>query len=60
MRGVFGAIAVMHLEADDLAAVEVEDELEIEPTSLHLCWQEGHIPAPDLPRTSGNVGSRRP
>ena len=32
MRGVLGNVGVMHLEADDLAAVEVKDQVEIEPT----------------------------
>jgi hypothetical protein len=31
----------VHLEADDLAAEQVEDEVKIEPASLHLCRKEG-------------------
>ena len=55
MRGMIGAVGVMHLEADDLAAVEVEDQIKIEPTSLHLRRQERHIPAPDLAGRGGDV-----
>jgi hypothetical protein len=28
MRGVLGTVGVMHLEADDLAAVEIEDQVQ--------------------------------
>jgi hypothetical protein len=34
MRGMIGAVGVVHFEADDLAAVEVEDQIQIEPTPL--------------------------
>jgi Transposase DDE domain group 1 len=34
---VLGAVGVVHLEADDLAAVEVQDQVEIEPASLDPC-----------------------
>src|SRR3984957_14808068 len=44
---VLGTVGVMHLEADDLAAVEVQDQVEVEPASLDLCRQERHVPAPD-------------
>ena len=43
-------VGVVHLEADDLAAVEVEDQVQVEPASLHLGRQERHVPAPDLAR----------
>ena len=39
MGGMLGAVCVMHLEADDLAAVEVQDQVEIEPVTLDLCRQ---------------------
>src|SRR5215472_17501897 len=48
MRGVLGTVGVMHLETDDLAAIEIEDQVQIVPTTLDLCRQERHIPAPDL------------
>src|SRR6185312_5068080 len=58
MGRMLGAVGVMHLEADDLAAVEVQDQVEVEPASLDLCRQERHVPAPDLGRAGGNVGGR--
>ena len=47
---VLGRVGVMHLEADDLAAVEVQDQVEIEPASLDLRRQKRDIPAPDVAR----------
>src|SRR5271165_1833277 len=58
MGRVLGAVGIMHLEADDLAAVEVEDQVEIEPASLDLRRQERHIPAPDLAGAGGDVCGR--
>src|ERR1700692_3680429 len=55
---MFGAVGVVHLEADDLAAVEVQDQVEVEPASLDLCWKERYVPAPDLGRAGGNVRGR--
>src|SRR4051794_2502136 len=55
MRGMIGAVAVMHLEANDLPAVEIEDQVQIEPPPLHDRRQERHIPAPDSPRSGGDV-----
>ena len=34
MGGMLGAVGVLHLEADDLAAVEVQDQVKIEPSQL--------------------------
>src|SRR4051794_23037384 len=45
---------VVHLEADDLAAVEIQDQVQVEPAALHLRRQEGHVPAPDLPWSGGH------
>src|ERR1700674_4499670 len=58
MGRMLGAVGVVHLEADDLAAVEVQDQVEVEPASLDLCWKERYIPAPDLGRAGGNVRGR--
>jgi hypothetical protein len=52
VSSVLGTVRVMHLEADDLAAVEVEDQVEIEPASLDLRRQERQI-------LSANSGSLR-
>ncbi len=38
MRGMISVIAVMDLPADDLAAIQVEDEVEVKPLALHLGW----------------------
>ena len=60
MRGMIGAVAVMHLEANDLSAVEVEDQVQIEPSPRYLSRQERHIPAPDSSRSGGDVRGGRP
>src|ERR1019366_503380 len=60
MRGVIGTVGRMHLEANDLAAVDVEDHVEIKPPSLDLCRQERHVPAPDFAGLSGDVRGWRP
>jgi hypothetical protein len=57
--GMIGAVGLMHLEADDLAAEQVEDEAEVEPSPLHLGRQEGHVPAPDLTWAGRDMGARR-
>jgi hypothetical protein len=57
---MIGAVGVVHLEADDLAAVEVKDQVEIEPASLDLCRQECHIPTPHLGGAGGDVRGGRP
>src|SRR4051812_1533977 len=40
VSSMLGTVSVMHLIADDLAAVEVEDQVEVEPASLDLRRQE--------------------
>src|SRR4051794_32369568 len=59
MRRMLGAVGIVHLEADDLAAEEIQDQIQVEPASLHLRRQEGHVPAPDLPWGGGKVRARR-
>jgi hypothetical protein len=64
LGGMIGAVGLVHLEADHLAAEQVEDEGEedegeIEPAPLHLCRQEAHIPAPDLPWGGRDMRARR-
>jgi hypothetical protein len=49
----------MHLEADDLAAVEVEDQVKIEPASLNLRRQERQVPTPNLAGSGGDMRGRR-
>ena len=59
MRRMLGAVGLVHLEADDLAAEEIQDQVQVEPAALHLRRQEGHVPAPDLPWSGSHVGARR-
>src|SRR5471030_2507745 len=58
VSSVLGTVSVMHLKADDLAAVEVQDQVEVEPASLDLRRQERHVPAPDVAGTGGDVRGR--
>src|SRR5580693_657497 len=58
VSSVLGGVGVMHLETNDLATVQIKDQVEIEPASLDLCRQERYIPTPDLPGAGGNVGGR--
>ena len=48
MRRVIRIIGVGDGIAHDLAAIEVQDQIEIEPAPGNLGWQIGPIPAPDL------------
>ena len=50
---------VVHLEADDLAAEQIEDEVEVEPAALQSARQVGDIPAPDLARRGRHMGAGR-
>jgi hypothetical protein len=54
-----GAVGLVHHEAGDLAAEQIEDEIEVEPSPLHLGWQERQVPTPDLARAGGNMGAWR-
>lgn len=58
MGSVFGRIGLMHFPADDLAAVEIEDQIQVKPASGHGGGQVGHVPAPHLARCRGDVGGR--
>jgi hypothetical protein len=57
---VIGAIALMHFEADDLAAVHVQDQVKIKSLTHDTTGKEREIPAPQLARRCGNVCARRP
>lgn len=48
-----GMIDVMHLLADDIAAVQIEDQISVKTPSHHLCRQIGHISAPHLTGRGG-------
>ena len=57
---MIGVIPVVHLPADDLAAVQVQDQIQVEPAPLHLRRQVGHVPAPHLARRGGDMRGGRP
>ena len=55
---VVRVVGLMDLPADDLAAVEVQDQVQVEPETLHAARQEGHVPAPHLAGAGGDVRAR--
>src|ERR1700730_10125339 len=48
----------MYLEADDLAAVYIENKVQVTPNSEHLRRQKTHIPCPHLARSGSYMGGR--
>jgi len=60
VRGVVAVVGVVHLPADDLAAVQIQDQVQVEPLAGDRRGQEGHVPAPHLARPCGDVRGRRP
>ena len=54
--GVLGGLLGVDLPADDLAAVDVEDEVEVEEDPAHGGGQIGDVPAPDLVGPGGLPG----
>src|SRR3954462_14213860 len=59
LGGMFGAFACMDLPADDLAAVDVEDQVEVEEPAPDRAGHPGDVPAPDLAGTTGAVAGWR-
>src|SRR3954454_7104832 len=57
--GVLGAFALVDLPADDLAAVEVEDQVEVEDPAPDRAGHPGDVPAPDLAGTAGAMAGWR-
>ncbi len=55
VSGVVGIVLDLDREADDLATIQVQDQVEVEPLSDDLRGQIGHIPAPDLTWAGGNL-----
>ena len=51
-----GVVRLVDREADDLAAVEVEDHVKIDPHSFYVARQERHVPAPDLAGGGRDMG----
>ena len=56
---MFCLIGGMNLPADDLAAVQIHDQIQVEPLPLHVGGQVGHVPAPHLSGGAGYVRRRR-
>src|SRR4051812_25416906 len=54
----FGALALVDLPADDLAAVNVEHQVEIEEPAPDRAGHPGDVPAPDLAGAAGAVAGR--
>lgn len=50
----------MHFPADNLAAVQVNDQIQVKRAAGHRCRQIGHVPAPDLARRRGDMRGWRP
>src|SRR5436190_13477484 len=54
------AVALMDFEANDLSAIDIQDDVQIKPSSHNLAHQEREIPTPQLSRGCGHVCARRP
>jgi len=54
--GMDRVVRVMNLPAHDLAAVQIQNQVQVKPPAQNCSWQIGHIPAPNLARSQGNVG----
>ena len=59
VHGMVGVVTAVYLGADDLAAVQVQDQVQVEPAAHHDSRQVGHVPAPDLAGGRDDVGGRR-
>ena len=59
VHGMLGVVGLVDLEADDLAAVQVQDQVQIEPATHYRRRQVRHVPARDVPRRGGHVRARR-
>lgn len=57
-RGVIGVIAVMLFPANNLAAVQVKDQVEVNPSPLHLGRPVRHFPTPYLTQLGGDIRAR--
>ena len=59
MHGMVGAVVGMHLPAHDLAAVQIQNQIQVKPAAKHRRGQIGHIPVQDLTDPGGDVGRGR-
>lgn len=48
----------MYLPADNLAAVQIQDQIQVKPSANNRRGRIGHIPAPDMAPGRGDVGGR--
>ncbi|EXI82399.1 MAG: hypothetical protein AW10_00502 [Candidatus Accumulibacter appositus] len=55
VSGVVRIVPGLDREADDLAAIQVQDQVEVEPLADDLGGQISHVPAPDLTRAGSNL-----
>ena len=54
--GMLGIVRFMHLPANDFAAVDIENQVQIKPASCCIGGQVRHIPAPELTGSVSDVG----
>src|SRR5918912_2989894 len=59
LGGQLGTFALVDLPADDLAAVDIEDQVEVEEHAPDRAGHPGDVPAPDLAGAAGAVAGRR-
>lgn len=59
MRRVVGVVAVVNPEAHDLAAVHIQEQVQIEPTPGNFGRQVGQVPASQLAWPRGDVRGGR-
>ena len=59
LGGVLGAVVGVDFPADDLAAEDIQDHVEVEELPLDLAGQVRHVPAPQLLGCAGHVGRGR-
>src|SRR3954464_2442332 len=57
---MIGAVGVVHLKAHDLAAVHVQDDVQIEPLAHDATGEERQVPAPQLSRRGRDMRTRWP
>ncbi len=60
MRGMVGVVGLVHLPAHDLSAVQIQDQIQVKPTSHHLRGQIAQVPAPHFAHSGGDVRGGRP
>lgn len=58
VRCMLATFSFVNLIANDFAAVQVFEHVQVIKLSTHLGRQIGNIPAPDLARANGGVGCR--